>query len=121
MEHIIEHDRLPKPLQSASSAFASSTCSIAERKLREHLQHVHLHILEQYRSKIMEIYLEVSKTASQDSHVLIDADVAKLRQDQRSLPVHQQLNPTMMQLLESHLALITRKVDCIYNYETLQQ
>ena len=95
--------------------------SLTDQNLREHLRERHLHVMKQYKKEMMNLFLETVETKLQESHQLFDIEVAKLWQDQRSLPVRQRFSPTLMHFIDSQLALIARKVACIYNYKILQQ
>lgn len=121
MKDRMAHNRLPESLHSVLITLSSSAHSITDRFLREHLQDRHSQVMEHYKNEMIKLFLEVSETKLQESHLLFDIENTKLWQDQRSLPVHQRLNQTMIQFMESQLALIARKIECIYNYKLLQQ
>ena len=107
-------NQVSKSIDSVSIALPSLVHWIDDRNVRDHLQDRHCQVMKHYKNEMMKLFLEASETKRQESQLLFDIEFAKLRQDQR-------LNPTMIQFMESQLALISRKFDCIYNYKVLQQ
>ena len=102
-------------------ALSSAVRAITDRSLREHLQDRHDQVMKRYRNEMMKLFLEACETKVQESRLFVDTELTQLSQDQRSLPADQRLNPTMLQVMESHLELISQKVACIYKIKALQQ
>ena len=113
-------NKLPTTLHSVQIPPPLPIQSLLDMNLRQHLHDRHQHIMTQYKSEMMKIYTETLEVKLRESQKLFDDEMTKLWQDQRSLPTHQRLKQTMIDLIDRHLTLITSQVECIYNYKKLQ-
>jgi hypothetical protein len=121
MKQLVTQNKSPKLFDSVYIPLPSTIHSLTDRHLHEHFQDRHNHIMKQYKSEMLKIYIETVETKLQQSQQLFDSEMTKFWQDQRSLPISERLNQTMINLMDRQLILIISKVECIYNYKKIQQ
>ena len=91
--------------------------TVNDINIRQRLQNDHRKIIEQYKSEMMTVFITIAEAHMSETQKLFDQEMAKMCQDQQSLPVHLRFNQMMLNLIESRLANMNEKVQCIYKYK----
>jgi hypothetical protein len=110
-------NQLPESLKSIKISLPPLIDTVNDIYIRQRLQDDHRKIIEQYKSEMMTVFIKIAEAHMAETQKLFDKEMAKMCQDDQSLPVHLRFTQIMLNLIESRLANMNEKVQCIYKYK----
>jgi len=111
-QNIDQNKTLPQILRSVELSLPSSLQPLIEMDFHPHRQ-----ITQPYKQEMITILKDTIETKLYKSQLLLNHEITKICQNQSILPLDQQFNHTMTDLLQRHLILITEKIQYMYHYK----
>lgn len=118
-QQYVEHNKLSKLLDSIQMSLSSSIQSLTDIQLRQQLSERHHNIIQQYKNEMITIFTDTMGAKLNESETLFNNKVIELCQKHSLLPVHEQLNQSMIQLISRYGLSTTEKFQCIYQYKNV--
>ncbi|CAF2960762.1 unnamed protein product [Rotaria sp. Silwood2] len=107
-----------QPFERQSIAKSSWIDGIRDSRTRQELYQRYKNVAEQARSNIMTAYIECAEgqkqQCQQQCQQQYDLAVKEIRDIQKTLPSDQPLTEAMRNLIQPHLANISKCIECIY-------
>jgi len=76
-------------------------------------------VIQQYKNDMTAILIDAVEAKLIESQKLFDDKIAKMWQNQRTLPSNQSFNPATLDLIDRHLLMLTEKAQCMYDYKNI--
>ncbi|UJR06548.1 hypothetical protein I4U23_010831 [Adineta vaga] len=106
----IQRHKLLDVLSNIQLSLSTAIRSLNDMDLRHHLMNRHQHIIQQYRQEMIKIIVDTMQAKLNEFRKLFENQVALMRESLQS-------NQIMLDLIEKHLLLISKKIQSIYEYK----
>lgn len=110
----LSHNHLPKEFHSLEIPSLLLLNTIQDRNIRQRLEDRTEKILQRTRSDMMLVYIELAEAKMNEYRLQYDKFMSDMKMNQRSGPVNQTLNETMLNLMEERFKNINEHLICLY-------
>jgi hypothetical protein len=115
-QSINHNKKLPVILRSVELALPSSLQPLMDMDLHEEFSRDHPQMTQKSKQEMIIILINTIDTKLHRSRLLLHNKLRKICQNQRVLPIDQQFNETMVDLIQRHLLTITEKMQYVYQF-----
>ena len=112
----IAKNRLPAAFDALDGSLPFSFVSLHDYNLFQQLRDRQREIMQEHRRELLRLFLATTEAKRDESKRDFDQAMAQFWREQRTVPEQERLTDGLIAILERRVALITTRLDYVYQY-----